>query len=46
MNFLMGLHQGSLYVPPMPHDLPQLRQGILEAVAAINRQMLQGVAVT
>jgi hypothetical protein len=27
----------------MPRDLPQLRQKILEAVAAINRQMLQRV---
>jgi hypothetical protein len=27
----------------MPRDLPQLRQRIVEAVAAINRQMLQCV---
>jgi hypothetical protein len=27
----------------MPHDLPQLRQRIVEAVAAINRKMLQRV---
>jgi hypothetical protein len=27
----------------MPHDLPQLRQRIVEAVAAIERQMLQRV---
>jgi hypothetical protein len=27
----------------MPHDLPQLRQRIVEAVAAIDRQMLQRV---
>jgi hypothetical protein len=27
----------------MPHDLPQLRRRILEAVAAIDRQMLQRV---
>jgi hypothetical protein len=27
----------------MPRDLPQLRQRIVEAVAAINRQMLQRV---
>jgi hypothetical protein len=33
----------STYVPPMPCDLPQLRRRIVEAVAAINRQMLQRV---
>jgi hypothetical protein len=27
----------------MPRDLPQLRQRIVEAVAAIDRQMLQRV---
>jgi hypothetical protein len=27
----------------MPHDLPQLQQRIMEAVAAIDRQMLQCV---
>jgi hypothetical protein len=27
----------------MPHDLPQLRQRIVEAVTAIDRQMLQCV---
>jgi hypothetical protein len=32
-----------VYVPPMPRDLPQLRQRIVEAVAAIDRQMLQRV---
>jgi hypothetical protein len=31
------------YVPPMPRDLPQLRRIIVEAVAAIDRQMLQRV---
>jgi len=30
-------------VPPMQRDLPQLRQRIVEAVAAIDRQMLQRV---
>ena len=40
----MGLHQGFVYVPPMPRDLPQLRQRIVEAVAAIDRQMLQLVS--
>ena len=40
----MGLHQGScVYVPPMPRDLPQLRQRIVEEFAAIDRQMLQRV---
>jgi hypothetical protein len=29
--------------PPMPRDLPQLRQRIVEAVAAIDRQTLQRV---
>jgi hypothetical protein len=30
-------------VPPVPRDLPQLRQRIVEAVATIDRQMLQRV---
>ena len=30
-------------MPPMPRDLPQLRQRIVEAVAANDRQMLQRV---
>jgi hypothetical protein len=30
----------------LPRDLPQLRQRIVEAVAAIDRQMLQHVAGT
>jgi len=33
-----------LCVPLMPRDLPQLRQRIVEAVAAIDRQMLQRVS--
>jgi len=37
----MGLHQGSCVRAPMPRDLPQLRQRIVEAVAAIDCQMLQ-----
>jgi hypothetical protein len=32
-----------VYVPPLPRDLPQLRQRIVEAVAAIDGQMLQYV---
>jgi hypothetical protein len=28
----------------MPRDLPLLRQSIVDAVAAIDRQMLQGVS--
>jgi hypothetical protein len=32
-----------MYVPPMPRDLPQLRQRIMEAVAAVDCQMLQRV---
>jgi hypothetical protein len=31
------------YVPPMPRDLPQLRRRIVEAVATIDRQILQRV---
>jgi hypothetical protein len=34
---------GGKYVPPMPHDLPQLRRRIMEAVAAIDGQMFQCV---
>ena len=41
--FLWGYIKDHVYVPPMPHDLPQLRQRIVEAVAAIDRQMLQRV---
>jgi hypothetical protein len=32
-----------VYVHPMSRDIPQLRQRIVEAVAAIDRQMLQRV---
>jgi hypothetical protein len=32
-----------MYVPPMPRDLPQLQQRIVEAVAAIDHQILQHV---
>jgi hypothetical protein len=31
------------HVPPVPRDLPQLRRRIVEAVAGIDRQMLQRV---
>jgi len=41
--FLRGYIKDRVYVPPMPRDLPQLRQRIMEAVAAIDRQMLQCV---
>ena len=41
--FLWGYVKDCVYVPPMPRDLPQLRQRIMEAVAAIDRQMLQCV---
>ena len=41
--FLWGYIKDRVYVPPMPRDLPQLRQRIVEAVAAIGRQMLQHV---
>ena len=40
--FLWGYIKDRVYVPPMPRDLPQLRQRIVEAVA-IDRQMLQRV---
>jgi hypothetical protein len=32
-----------VYVPPIPRDLPQLRLRFVEAVTAIDRQMLQSV---
>jgi hypothetical protein len=35
-----------VYVLPIPRDLPELRQRIVEAVAAIDRQMLQRVSGT
>jgi len=41
--FLWGYIKDRVYVPSMPRDLPQLRQRIVEAVAAIDRQMLQRV---
>jgi hypothetical protein len=41
---LNHVEQGSRkHVPPRPRDLPQLRRRIMEAVAAIDRQMLQRV---
>jgi len=41
--FLWGYIKDRVYVPPMPRDLPQLRQRIVGAVAAIDCQMLQRV---
>jgi hypothetical protein len=41
--FLWGYIKDRVYVPPMPRDLPQLRQRIVEAVATIDHQMLQHV---
>jgi len=41
--FLWGYIKDRVYVPPMPRDLSQLRQRIVEAVAAIYCQMLQCV---
>jgi len=41
--FLWGYIKDRVYVLPMPRDLPQLRQRIVEAVAAIDRQILQSV---
>ena len=42
--FLWGYIKDRVYVPPMPRDLLQLRHRIVEAVAAIDRQMLQRVS--
>ena len=39
--FLWGYIKDRVYVPPMPRDLPQLRQRIVKAVVAIDHQMLQ-----
>jgi hypothetical protein len=41
--FLWGYVNDRVYVPPMPQDLPQLRQRIVEAVATIDHGMLQRV---
>ena len=41
---LWGYIKDRVRVPPMPRDLPQLRQRIVEAVAAFDRQMLQRVS--
>ena len=41
--FLWGYIKDRAYVPPMPRDLLQLRQRIVEAVVAVDRQMLQRV---
>ncbi|GFG39802.1 hypothetical protein Cfor_10577 [Coptotermes formosanus] len=41
--FLWGYIKDRVYVPPMPRDLAQLRQSIVGAVAAVDRQMLQRV---
>ena len=41
--FLWGYIKDRVYMPPMPHDLPQLRQRIVEAIAAIDRLLLQRV---
>jgi len=41
--FLWGDIKDCVYVPLMPCNLPQLRQRIMEAVAAIDCQMLQHV---
>jgi hypothetical protein len=30
-------------MPPLPRDLPQLRRRIVEAVAAVDRHVLQSV---
>lgn len=42
-NFLWGYIKDRMYMPPMPHDLPQLRQNIMDAVAAVDLEMLQCV---
>jgi len=43
-QWIENLSKFFLYVPPLPRDLPQLRQRIMEAAAAIDRQMLQRVS--
>jgi hypothetical protein len=41
--FLWGYVKDPVYVPHIPHDLPQLRQRIVEAVTTIDHGMLQHV---
>jgi hypothetical protein len=42
--FILWVHiKDSVYVSSMPRGLPQLRQRIVEAVAAVHREMLQRV---
>ena len=41
---LFGFIKDRVYAPPMPRDLPLLLQRIVDAVAAIDRQMLQRVS--
>ena len=41
--FLWGYIKYHVYVPPVPRDLPQLWQRIMEAVTAIDHQMLPRV---
>jgi len=41
--FLWGYIKDRMYVPPVPRDLRQLQQRIVEAVAAVDHQMLQRV---
>jgi hypothetical protein len=38
--FLWGYIKDRVYVPPMQRDLPQLGHMIVEAVAAVDREML------
>jgi hypothetical protein len=41
--FLWDYVKDHVYVPPMPQDLPQLRQRIVEAVTTVDHGMLQRV---
>ena len=41
--FLWGYIKDRVYVPPIPRDLPQMRQRTAEAVAAIDRKTLHRV---
>jgi hypothetical protein len=41
--FMWGYVKESVYVPPLPRDLPELRLRIVDAVATIDVHMLERV---
>ena len=41
--FVWGYVKDSVFVPPLPVDLPELRARIINAFQQINRDMLRGV---